>query len=85
MTPVESVRIFGIQFSMDAARALRSVQQVKPRVFLPTGIEPSRGTGLFGKTLLSCKGRLEDFSQALEQSKLETRLENPRAGEFVDL
>ncbi|MBT6179920.1 MAG: MBL fold metallo-hydrolase [Deltaproteobacteria bacterium] len=85
MTPVESVRIFGIQFSMDAARALRSVQQVNPRVFLPTGIEPSRGAGLFGKTLLSCKGRLEDFSQALEQSKLETRLENPQAGEFVDL
>jgi L-ascorbate metabolism protein UlaG (beta-lactamase superfamily) len=85
MTPVESVRIFGIQFSMDAAKALRSVEQLKPRVFFPTGIEPSRGTGLLGKTLLSCKGQLEDFTQALKQAQIGTRVANPGPGEFVDL
>ena len=85
MAPVESVRILGIQFSMDAQRALRSIERVKPRVFFPTGIEPSRATGLFGKTLLSCRGRLEDFEKVLRASQLSTQCVSPAAGDFFDL
>ena len=81
MTPVESVRLFGVQFSMDAERALRSVARVRPKFFFPTGIEPSRATGLFGRVLVRCRGTVDDFATRLAASGLATELVHPVAGE----
>ena len=85
MTPVESVKLLGITFSMDAARALRSAKKLVPKFFLPTGVEPSRATGLFGNILIRCRGSIEDFDALLAESDLDTKLVNPCSGEGLTL
>jgi len=85
MTPVESVKLFGIKFSMDAARALHSIQKLEPVFFLPTGLEPSRATGLFGKLLVKCQGTIDDSRELLATSTLDTQQVSQASGEELRL
>lgn len=71
--PVQSVRLLGVQFAMDPARVLASLEQLGARFVLPTGLDPGRGEGLLAK-VLRCRGSLDDFARALGASELACEL-----------
>lgn len=85
IAPVQSVRLMGVQFSMGAARTLRSVAILQPRWALATGLNPDRATGILPRLLLRCEGRVEDFATRLAETEGDTRLLQPATGETVDL
>jgi L-ascorbate metabolism protein UlaG (beta-lactamase superfamily) len=85
IAPVQSVRLMGVQFSMGAARTLRSVGILQPRYTLATGLNPHQATGLLPSLWLRCEGSVEDFAARLAETELETRFLHPAAGETVDL
>lgn len=73
LAPVESVHLFGIQFAMDAERALRSLRMLGPSWVLPTGIDPRRSRGLLAR-LLRVRGDVETFSETLAQAETAPKL-----------
>jgi L-ascorbate metabolism protein UlaG (beta-lactamase superfamily) len=84
ISTMESVRLFGIQLSMDAVRAAKAAAALQARVFVPTGIDPGRSTGLLPK-LLSVKSDRQAFDAALEESAPGTQCRWLEPGEALTL
>jgi L-ascorbate metabolism protein UlaG (beta-lactamase superfamily) len=85
ITPVQSVHLMGIQFSMGPQRVVRSVDILKPQWVMPTGLDPEIATGFLARWMLRCRGSLDDFITQLDAHPSPCRFAHPAVGESFDL
>ena len=82
--PVQSVRLFGIQFAMDAQRAAEVARAVQAKAVTPTGLDPAVAEGWFARWVLRCRGTVDDFSRRL-QGDADPRFLSLATGEAADI
>ena len=83
LAPVQSVRVAGVPFAMSPERALRTATRLAPKTWVPTGIDPQRGHGLLQRTLISCRGSVDEFAERLKGATQATVFAQPAPGEAV--
>lgn len=66
LLPVQGVRLIGVPYAMSPERALHVIQQLKPRVVIPTGNDPQRGHGLLARVFLVYRGTVDAFGEQLK-------------------
>lgn len=72
VSTMESVRLFGIQLSMDAARAAATVAALGAKHFVATGVDPGSATGLL-PALLYVRSDRRAFERELAAAAPETK------------
>jgi L-ascorbate metabolism protein UlaG (beta-lactamase superfamily) len=83
--PCESVFSGLIQLSMDPERTARTIARLRPKRYMPTGIDPSRSEGVLGRLGLRMSGTVEDLTGILTARRLSTEVIAPRTGEWIAL
>ncbi len=83
VAPVQSVRVAGVVFVMSAERAVETARLLQPKTWVATGVDPQHGHGLLQRTLVSCRGTVDDFAARLKEAGLPTTFAQPAPGEAI--
>ena len=84
VSTAESVRLFGIQLSMDVKRAARMTVKSGARIMAPTGLHPQVTKGLL-PSMLSIRSEPEALQQELQRSGSSAQARWLKPGEAVEL
>jgi L-ascorbate metabolism protein UlaG (beta-lactamase superfamily) len=84
VSTAESVRLFGVQLSMDARRAARMAVAAGARIVAPTGLHPHATKGLL-PSLLSIRSEPDALQRELERSGSQARARWLQPGEAIEL